>query len=138
MPDKINDVYLSGPITSDPDGYKEHFSLATKRLEELGYSVTNPSKDEYDEEVKEKGHTDKWTKEAWLEYIHTDIDLVAKHKYICMLKGWEVSSGAFLELGTAKRFGLKLMIEENSPDGFTIYDDWNIIVSLLTSSIKGN
>ena len=55
-----------------------------------------------------------------------------------MLKGWEVSSGAFLELGTAKRFGLKLMIEDNSPDGFTIYDDWNIIVSLLTSSIKGN
>jgi nucleoside 2-deoxyribosyltransferase len=125
-------VYLSGPITSDPDGYKEHFANAAKALEKLGFDVTNPSKDEYDEDVKEKGHSDKWTKEAWLEYIHEDINMVTSHDYICLLKGWEISSGALLEVGTAKRFGLKLIMEDpNAPDGFSFYDKWSVTPSLV-------
>lgn len=137
---KKNLVYLSGPITSDKEGYKEHFANAAKFLEKLGYEVTNPSKDEYDEEVKEKGHTDKWTKEAWLEYIHDDINMVVSHDYICLLLGWEDSSGALLEIGTAKRFGLKLIMEDpTKKEGFTVYDDWSIVPSLiLKGTLKNN
>ena len=80
-------VYLSGPITSDPDGYKEHFKNAKIALEKLGFDVTNPSADEYDDVVLNKGHDNKWTKEAWLEYIHDDINMVVSHDYICLLIG---------------------------------------------------
>lgn len=125
-------VYLSGPITSDPDGYKEHFENAKIALEKLGFNVTNPSADEYDDVVLNKGHDNKWTKEAWLEYIHDDINMVVSHDYICLLKGWEVSSGALLEVGTAKRFGLKLILEDPVKEGqFNIYDDWLITPSLV-------
>lgn len=118
-------VYLSGPISSDPEGYKEHFKGIAEKLEALGYEVTNPSIDEYDEKLLEKGYTNKWTKDAWLEYIHEDIDLVAKHDIICLLNGWEKSAGALLELGTAKRFGLKLMLE--AEDGFIdVQESWNV------------
>lgn len=128
MNDTKKKVYLSGPITSDPDGYKEHFANAKITLEKLGYEVTNPSEDEYDDRVLTKGHTDKWTKEAWLEYIHDDIDMVTKHDYICLLTGWEKSSGAFLEIGTAKRFGLKVILEDkNVENGFKEYNDWTIV-----------
>ncbi len=57
-------IYLSGPITADKDHYKEHFSKIEEYLTNLGFEVTNPAKDEYDDEIYEKGHTDKWTKEA--------------------------------------------------------------------------
>ena len=58
--------------------------------------------------------------------------MVVSHDYICLLKGWEVSSGALLEVGTAKRFGLKLILEDPVKEGqFNIYDDWLITPSLV-------
>ena len=132
-PASYKKVYLSGPITSDPYGYKKRFADAEKRLTEFGFSVTNPSKDEYDYAIEDKGHTDKWTNEAWLDYIHEDINLVSKHDVICLLIGWEESKGALLEVATAKKFGLKLMLE--TEDGFNIINDWDLSVSI--SSIKG-
>ena len=133
-------VYLSGPITSDPDGYKEHFENVKITLEKLGFDVTNPSADEYDDVILSKGYVDKWTKEAWLEYIHDDINMVVSHDYICLLLGWEDSSGALLELGTAKKFGLKLIIEDpTKKEGFSVYDDWSIVPSLiLKGTLKDN
>ena len=133
-------VYLSGPITSDPDGYKEHFENVKSTLEKLGFDVTNPSADEYDDVILSKGYVDKWTKEAWLEYIHDDINMVVSHDYICLLLGWEDSYGALLELGTAKKFGLKLIIEDpTKKEGFSVYDDWSIVPSLiLKGTLKDN
>ena len=44
-------IYLSGPITTDKDHYKEHFSKIEEYLTNLGFEVTNPAKDEYDDET---------------------------------------------------------------------------------------
>lgn len=120
-------VYLSGPITTDPEHYKEHFRSAFSSLSEMGFEVTNPSEDEYDEDLKEKGYTDKWTKDAWREYIHKDIDMVCEHDVICLLQGWEKSSGAAVELATAKRYGLKVMLEKSDGKFTEPSDNFNLI-----------
>ena len=52
-------VYLSGTITADKENYKTHFKVIEEYLTKLGFEVTNPAKDEYDDEIYEKGHTDK-------------------------------------------------------------------------------
>ena len=66
--------------------------------------------------------------------------MVVSHDYICLLLGWEDSSGALLEIGTAKRFGLKLIMEDpTKKEGFTVYDDWSIVPSLiLKGTLKNN
>lgn len=65
--------------------------------------------------------------------------MVVDHSYICLLKGWEVSSGALLEVGTAKRFGLKLIMEDpTKKEGFSIYDDWSIVPSLILKGALNN
>ena len=115
-------IYLSGPITADKDHYKEHFSKIEKYLTNLGFEVTNPAKDEYDDEIYEKGHTDKWTEGAWLDYMKRDIEIVSKHDIICLLIGWEKSLGGLMELATAKRFGMSLMIEGEN----MIYNEWDL------------
>lgn len=107
-------VYLSGPITTDKEHYKEHFAAAEKYLTEKGYEVTNPAKDEYDDEIYEKGHSDKWTLDAWLDYMKRDIELTSEHDAICLLIGWRNSPGAIIELMTAKKFGLELLEEFKS------------------------
>lgn len=113
-------VYLSGPITADKEHYKEHFAKIEEYLTNLGFDVTNPSKDEYDDEIA-KDHEDKWTKEAWLDYMTRDIELVTKHDIVCVLKGWQKSLGALIELAVAKRYGIPIMIEGENK----IYTKWD-------------
>ena len=36
-------IYIAGPITSDPDHYKEHFDKAAKRIEAYGCEPVNPA-----------------------------------------------------------------------------------------------
>lgn len=115
-------IYLSGPITADKEHYKEHFAKIEKYLTNLGFEVTNPAKDEYDDEIYEKGHTDKWTEEAWLDYMKRDIEIVSEHDTICLLTGWEKSLGGLIELATAKRFGMSLMIEGEN----MVYTEWDL------------
>ncbi len=114
-------VYLSGPITADKEHYKEHFAKIEEYLTNLGFDVTNPSKDEYDDEIYEKGHADKWTEKAWLDYIARDIELVSEHDIVCVLKGWQKSLGALIELAVAKRYGISIMFEGENK----IYPKWD-------------
>lgn len=51
-----------------------------------------------------------------------DIEIVSKHDIICLLIGWEKSLGGLMELATAKRFGMSLMIE----GGNMIYTEWDL------------
>lgn len=69
----------------------------------------------------EKGHTDKWTEKAWLDYIARDIELVSKHDIVCVLKGWQKSLGALIELAVAKRYEIPIMFEDENK----IYPKWD-------------
>lgn len=124
-------VYLSGCITVDPLYYKEHFKSVETKLKKSfpDWEITNPSADEYDDEIQKKGHTDKWTSEAWLDYIKRDVELVSKHTSILLLRGWEDSMGVYAELASAKRFNLKCFLETDS--GIVEVKNWNIKTLVL-------
>lgn len=115
-------VYLSGPMTMDPDHFKEHFAKAEEKLTKLGYDVTNTARVEY--EIEPNKEEDMWGPKVWTEYLKRDLELVPKHEYIALLNGWENSMGAYVELAAAERWGLKVMFES---DGFrTIHTQWKI------------
>lgn len=121
-------IYLSGCMTVDPDHYVEHFSNAVEKLKELGFSsesITNPAlKEHNDRVISACGIKDIWGADAWKDFIKYDIDLVSTHDAIALLEGWENSMGVYVELATAKRFGLAVMFEK---DGFsTVHTGWEI------------
>lgn len=106
--------YISGPISSNPDGYKEKFSRAEQLLKGMGFEVINPARDDFTEAVKKAGIQDIWSPEAWLWYIKRDMDIVSKCDVIYMLDGWERSPGAAIEKATAEKFKLEVMYEKSA------------------------
>lgn len=112
-------VYISGPITSNKEHYKEEFAKAKKYLEGKGCVVINPAEDDYTEEVKNAGIEDIWSHEAWLWYIKRDMDIVSNCDAIYMLLNFENSQGAIIEKATAEKVGLDIWYEaekEKVPD----------------------
>lgn len=90
-------VYISGPITGDPD-YKKHFAEAEKFLRMLGYKVKNPAKGE------KPG-------KAWEYYMVKDLKKLLTCRAIYLLRGWERSRGARLEQLIAQELGFKQLVE---------------------------
>lgn len=89
-------VYISGPITGDPE-YKKHFQEAAAELASRGYDVVNPA-----EAFDERGLT-------YQQIIKIDLLLLETCDYIYMLPGWPESTGARCEYAYAEAIGLKIM-----------------------------
>ena len=69
--------------------------LPTRR----GFEPVNPFKNGLPEEAH------------WREHMRADIALLLGCDYIYMLKGWELSKGAKLELDVASSCGIKVLFE---------------------------
>lgn len=98
MPKK---VYISGPISSRPDGNQAAFSAAALRILENGDYPVNP-------------HDVGFflpTGSSWLDYMRVDIKALVDCDEIYMLKGWWLSRGARLEWIIAKCLGYKVRYE---------------------------
>ncbi len=94
-------VYISGAIAHyDLRERMETFGSAAKRLENGGFIAVNP----FNNGVPQSAH--------WTEHMRVDISLLVKCDYIYMLKGWELSKGAKLELDVASSCGIKVMFEQ--------------------------
>jgi hypothetical protein len=106
-------VYLSGPITSDPDGFEQHFAHAANYFRNSGWVVTNPALPSNCPEELGDGTEFVWSEEAWVAYLTNDVRELAKGGYthIALLNGWQQSSGALVELGVASKLGLKVLLE---------------------------
>mgnify|MGYP003307737872 CR=1 FL=1 len=82
-------IYISGPITGEPDFIK-HFSEAERKLKGKGYQVLNPIV---------------WAKEGlkleYDEYMTLDLAMLSICDAIYMLPGWANSKGAKTELNFA-------------------------------------
>lgn len=111
---KLKKIYVSGCITNDKENYIENFAKVVSKLEKEGWEVIDPSKLDFqqvplDEAGKE---LDTWSKEAWLIYLKNDMDILTTCDAIYMMQGWSKGNGTLVELGTARRFGLEIIFED--------------------------
>ena len=91
-------IYISGKITGTTD-FLERFAQAQQILEEKGHEVINPA--------LINSNMPKST--TWEEYMSLCYPMVDMCDGICMLQGWENSSGARIERLHAIKSGKKLM-----------------------------
>lgn len=97
-------IYIAGKITGTTD-YLERFAKAEEFLHEHGYRgrVINPAK-------ISAGLPPETT--TYKDYIHIGLSMLETCDSIFMLKGWEESSGASLELQYAMTLGYKVLYEQ--------------------------
>lgn len=93
-------IYISGPVTSDPD-YRKRFQEAEDKLRMQGHDAVNPAR------VADIIRTDM----TWDEWMSIDIGLLRVCEAIYMLPNWQSSRGANRELGFAMGAGMKIMYE---------------------------
>ncbi len=93
-------VYISGAIAHyNIDERKGAFANAEQNLRNMGFSPVNPFKNGLPDEAH------------WREHMRADIALLLDCEYIYMLKDWELSKGAKLELDVASSCGIKVLFE---------------------------
>lgn len=95
-------VYISGPISSDPD-FDYRFDDISRKLAKRGYITVNPSKlnnmylSNNDEDLN------------WTFWMKKAIPLLCECEAIYMMKGWQKSKGCKTEYYLAKQLGLKFI-----------------------------
>lgn len=93
-------VYISGAIAHyDMNERKEAFSRAEEKLMAQGYDPVNPFRNGLPDEAH------------WRAHMRADIAQLLACDYIYMLKDWELSKGAKLELDVASSCGIKVLFE---------------------------
>lgn len=93
-------VYISGAIAHyDLDERRAAFDHAARYLSIKGYEPINP----FENGISQEAH--------WKEHMRVDIGLLLTCDYIYMLRGWELSKGAKLELGVASSCGIQVLFE---------------------------
>ena len=95
MTNKLYDIYISGPMTGQPEFNYPLFNKTAEVLRSYGYVVFNPAEC-FD------GNTD-LPKEV---YMREDIRAVVDSKLVVTLPFWIESPGALLEVEVAKACGV--------------------------------
>lgn len=89
-------LYLSGPMTGIENYNLHHFSEIAGKLENAGYRVYNPGDNGADDNV------------AWEAYLKHDLQELCKCQGVAVLKGWQESRGARLEVFNALILGMPI------------------------------
>ena len=108
-------IYIAGPITIDPDHWKEHFADAEEYLHNKypTAEIVNPLTLENEPECIEiRSQLEEGSKELWEWMLRRDISKLMTCSHIYLLEGWWESKGARLEARTALDVGV-IPIYEN-------------------------
>jgi hypothetical protein len=100
-------IYVSGPMTGQPNNNKELFDAATAHLRSLGHEVVSPA--EQPGEILEGNGWDASDAE-YENYLSRDMDFVDWCEAIVFIKGWSFSGGAGREGRRGIDGGKKLYI----------------------------
>lgn len=95
-------VYICGPITGKPDDNKPAFLGAQRVIDVLGYHAINPHDICKDIEPKE-----------WAACMKADLKVMVDCDYIVVLKGWDGSKGAQLEVKIARELMMPVFTLED-------------------------
>lgn len=105
-------IYLSGPITIDPENHVRRFAERALDVKRIGHEPLDPHDIEpFSHEGKpcppgaRTGPDDPHT---WPCYLRTDIIEMLRCDALLMLKGWHLSPGANFERDTAMRCSLPI------------------------------
>ena len=105
-------IYISGPITIDPEHWREHFADAEEalRFKYPEAEIVNPLTLENDQDYIEAQELLE-DEELYNWVMKRDIRYVTECTHIYALKGWESSKGARLEIFIGTSLGLKVLFE---------------------------
>lgn len=93
-------IYISGPITKDPDFFLK-FREKQKMLEESGYRTCNPAYLAFS-----------MPKALHSEYMHVCYAMLDNCDAIYMMDGWNESDGARQERERASKRGMPIVYEK--------------------------
>ena len=93
-------VYISGAIAHhDIDERRAAFAAAACGIRNAGYTPVNPFENGLQQSAD------------WRKHMRVDIGLLLQCDRIYMLRGWELSKGAKLELDVASSCGIQVIFE---------------------------
>jgi hypothetical protein len=108
-------IYLSGPISIDPEGYVEKFKLVAAKYRAEGFDVFSPAEmDEASGGIEVHSYEDLMARDIMI-LLRNDVTR------IYMLEGWDQSRGALLEKHIAETLGMEVydaetgLLMTNSP-----------------------
>ena len=95
-------LYLSGPMTGYPEGNYEEFRAMSARLRFKGHEVLDPSENFEGKQVGEEGITRE-------DCMREDINNVLRADAVAVMRGWQKSKGARLEVSIAREVGIPVL-----------------------------
>jgi hypothetical protein len=106
-------VYVSGPMTGIADLNRPAFHAAAAHLRKEGFEVHNPA------DVIIDGAD-------WTLYMRADINLLLQCDKVFVLRGWQKSKGARLEVAIAHQLGMPVLAY---PEGIQLVEDIQIHIA---------
>jgi nucleoside 2-deoxyribosyltransferase len=101
-------IYIAGPMR----GYHQYnfpaFIEAERILRAAGWEVLNPAQNDLDNGFDVNTPEEDLTKEQMRTFMEWDVKAVLRSDAICVLAGWEDSTGANVETGLARWLQLEL------------------------------
>lgn len=103
-------IYLSGPMTGLPEYNFPEFRRVAKQLYEKGFEVVNPADNVIPEYPTDRvPETKEERQKMWVAFMRKDIKAIADCDAIAVLRGWQNSRGARLEVTIAHMLGMPIL-----------------------------
>lgn len=123
----MNKCYISGPISGMENLNIESFNNAEIELKKLGFNTVNPhnivkGNKEVDllvmqmTETKNPSVIESNKREIWNICMKLDIKELLDCNCVAVLRGWQTSKGATVEILIAQKLGLKVFYAETLED----------------------
>lgn len=106
-------VYVSGPMTGQPDLNRPLFARVSSEWRRRGMDVVNPHDIDFDAMWATLRPGTTFTA-GWADYMLVDLAVLLTCHGLVLLPGWERSPGACLEYQTAKALGLPVLVEDGA------------------------
>lgn len=107
-------IYIAGPMT----GYRDHnfpaFEKEARELRAVGHEVLSPHEVDHGETEETRGS------KSWCDYLKEDLKVFLECDAIYMLRGWDKSKGAMVELDLALKLGFAVYFQD--PDVYDVFE----------------